>query len=419
MSIITKIFKKIEYCLELYLRYYIKIKNIFYLLSANISSVIFGLLLSISLTRFLSKEVYGLYSYIMSILGILTIFTLPGMNTAIVQAVAKGYDGVFIKGTKERLKWSTISSSILFIMGIYYYVNKSQIIAKCLLFSSFIFPFYQATDTFQALLVGKKKFDMLAKYQSIIQVIPTIVIIIIIYYLRDLLIVIATYLVLISILKIIFFFKSKKLIKNINIDLTSFSFGRHLTFLGIISIVSHYIDRLIIGTFFSLKELATYTIALIFSEQIMIIGSITNTLIFPKLSEMNEHEAYLKLRKFLPYYLILFTIICCILILLCPYLIILFYSHKYSDSIVYAQVLLISTIAAQPALILTRALFPSQKKVRELYKVRISRHICELSALAIFSAFLGVWGIILSKFISRLFTTILSIYLFLRLRYKI
>src|SRR3989344_1043788 len=69
-------------------------------------------LLSLSLifvfANFLSKETYGTYRYILSLAGILNIFTLTGMNQSVSQAVANGKDGVLKTSVSYQLKWNVM-----------------------------------------------------------------------------------------------------------------------------------------------------------------------------------------------------------------------------------------------------------------------------------------------------------------------
>ena len=51
-------------------------------------NAILAFALTIAFANMIPKETYGIYRYILSIAGILNIFTLKGMNTAVVQAVA-------------------------------------------------------------------------------------------------------------------------------------------------------------------------------------------------------------------------------------------------------------------------------------------------------------------------------------------
>ena len=104
--------------IQLDLDYYIR--NSFYLITARGVIMACGLLLSVTFARLVSQETYGQWNYLLSIIGICAILTLPGMNTAITQAVATGNDRVLIEGTKQRFKWSLLGSLILAGDRLYY-----------------------------------------------------------------------------------------------------------------------------------------------------------------------------------------------------------------------------------------------------------------------------------------------------------
>ena len=62
------------------------------------SAATFGL--AIAFANLLPKETYGTYKFVLSIAGILTIFTLPGMVTSLTQAVARNFEGSVILALK-------------------------------------------------------------------------------------------------------------------------------------------------------------------------------------------------------------------------------------------------------------------------------------------------------------------------------
>lgn len=174
MNIIDKILNKLESYLQLDVKYYIK--NVAYLMFSNVILALLGLLLSVALARLLPKDIYGQYSYIMSIFGLLAFFSLPGMNTAIAQAIARNYERAIIEGSKVRFKWSILGSIIISIIALYYFIsNNNIVIVKCLIVCSLFFPLYYATDVIYAYFIGIQKFNRMAKYQILTQGISTFI----------------------------------------------------------------------------------------------------------------------------------------------------------------------------------------------------------------------------------------------------
>jgi len=124
---------------------------------------------------------------------------------------------------------------------------------------------------------------------------------------------------------------------------------------------------------------------------------------------MDQKTAYQEVKKRWPLLVLGFGIICGILIALCPYVIPFFYSSKYMDSVFYAQILLISVIIAAPVPIINKALFPSQKRIKDLYKLRIYSAIIEIVLLTVLTLKFGLLGAVIAVILGRAFTTFYSL----------
>ena len=67
------------------------------------------------------KNTYGNYKYVLSLVGILGAFSLSGINTAVIQSVAQGYEGALAQGFRLNLKYSAgiigLSLALAFVTG--------------------------------------------------------------------------------------------------------------------------------------------------------------------------------------------------------------------------------------------------------------------------------------------------------------
>ncbi|HIQ39518.1 MAG TPA: polysaccharide biosynthesis protein, partial [Methanothermococcus okinawensis] len=97
------------------------IKGGFWLSSGQFFSTLKGFILSVVLANILSRESFGEYSFVISILGIAGAFALPGMSFAIIQSVARGYEGTYFRALREVFKYSWIGSLILVGAAVYMY----------------------------------------------------------------------------------------------------------------------------------------------------------------------------------------------------------------------------------------------------------------------------------------------------------
>ena len=67
----------------------------FWIALGHIVNGLLAFSLIVAFANLLSKETYGIYRYILSIAGVLNIFVLSGMGTAISRSVASGNEGAF------------------------------------------------------------------------------------------------------------------------------------------------------------------------------------------------------------------------------------------------------------------------------------------------------------------------------------
>ncbi len=156
-------------------------KGGFWLTLGQIVSSLSSFLLAIAFANLLPKEIYGTYKYVLSIASLLTIFTLPGINTALVQATARGYGGSIKKILKTKIKWGLVAGLIGLMMSTYYYVQNNNILALNFLILSVFIPFMDSLGIYSSYLIGKSKFRTSVKCDIIATIVSTIVIIITIF----------------------------------------------------------------------------------------------------------------------------------------------------------------------------------------------------------------------------------------------
>jgi O-antigen/teichoic acid export membrane protein len=384
--------------MQLNLRYYIN--NGIYLLFLNFLTIVCALFLSIAFANFLPKEVYGKYQFILSVLGIVSIFSLPGIKTSLIQAVAKNYDGTALRAIKESLKWSFFGSIILFFISIYYFFSKEISLSISFLIISLLFSFYSIAQYYNPYLNGKKKFKKLAVYSSIHTVVYTILLISAAYYLRDVIWLVAVYLLTnILINGFITFFIFKK-IKNKKIDKSSISFGKHLTVMEILQFLANYLDRIILSFFLGFENVAIYSIALIIPEKIKDLSKNIGSLILPKLAVM-DHKTIKKtlMKRFLQ--LTGITIILMVVyITAAPFLIKLVFP-KYLESIFYSKIFMLGFISFPTILFIT--MFQSKRMKKQLYQFNISFSVIQIILLILLTTYWGILGTILARVFTRLF----------------
>src|SRR5579872_3261570 len=83
-------------------------KSGFWLQTSSFSIALLSFLLYVVFGRVLPKDVYGNYQYLLSLASIASAFTMTGMNTAVMRAVARGFEGTFLASLRIQLLWGAV-----------------------------------------------------------------------------------------------------------------------------------------------------------------------------------------------------------------------------------------------------------------------------------------------------------------------
>ena len=247
-----------------------------------------GLLLSVAFARMATQEVFGQYQLVLSILAMVSILSISGLNTSLIRSVARGYDGDYKKVVKISFLWSLLGIPTLLGIGGYYYLYQDQSLGIALMISSMFFPFFYAPNTWDSFLQGKSRFDISAKYSSIQMIVNTIATISIIFFSRGNLIpIISVYLIPYTFFNGYYFWKSWKYIENKKTNQDTIKYGWFLTKMNVLVLISEHIDKILIGIIISPTALATYYIVAFLPIKIKEFGKPFFNVIFPKLASEN------------------------------------------------------------------------------------------------------------------------------------
>ena len=172
-------------------------------------------LMSIAFANLLDPAIYGTYKFVLSINSLILITTLTGMDSAVIQAVSRGYEGTLDTGVKAKMKWGMIGSLFSLVIAAYYYINGNITLAICFSIISFFAPFTESTDMYNSLLWGKKLFNIQAKYNVINLLITLAGSTLALLLTHNIFVVLLVYLLTMTVPNIFFlYFSKKKLHKN-------------------------------------------------------------------------------------------------------------------------------------------------------------------------------------------------------------
>jgi len=362
-------------------------------------SVLAALLLSVAFANLLPKDTFGLYRYVLSVVGLLTIPTLSGMNTAVIQAVARRHEGVVLSALKTKIRWGLLGGLASIFLSGYYYFSNNPTLTICFLIAAVFLPFMDSFTLYGAFLEGKKLFDISTKYKIFTQIVSVVTLIITLFLTKDIFFVLFAYFIPYTLFRFVFLkITLKKFFPNQQKDPQTIPYGKHLSLISVIGAIGNYLDKILVFHYLGAAELAIYSFAIAPPEQIKGLIKSVQSLILPKFSQRTKKEIKTTLLSKTLRFGLFIALITAIYIFLAPYLYgILF--PQYSQSIFYSQLFSISLITAISILPVT--VLQSQMAKKQLYQLNIYSPLLQIILLFLFIHFYGLLGIILARVIWR------------------
>ena len=373
----------------------------FWLTAGNVINSVAVFLSAIAFANLLPKETYGIYKYVLSISGILSITTLGGMEHAVAQAVAKGQEKTFPIALKTRVRygfWGFIAS--LLAAG-YYYSQQQFTLAIAFALISIFIPFIDTLGMYQNYLQNKKLFNVSATYGSISQVIAVIVLVTILFLTKNLFSILLGYFAIWTLLRFIFLkITLKKFPPNENYDPQAISYGKHASVINIMATLIGSLDNVLLFHYLGAADLAIYSFAIAPIAQLRSLTQYLPTLALPKLAQRPVKEIDLMLKKRIVLLFLIGIIIAGGYFIITPLVYKIFFP-KYLDAIFYSQIFAISIALTMPHDIFGSAvsskLTSTPKKMLYLWNMP---SIVLVASLFLFIPRLGILGVIFSKMLS-------------------
>jgi O-antigen/teichoic acid export membrane protein len=310
------------------------IKNGFWVSLKIAGMAVWGLVTTITFARLTDPEIYGQYQYFLAIFGLVSILSVPGLNTSLVRAVVQGFDGDYKRVVRISFLWSLLGVLVFLIIGAYYFLYQNRILGITLMASSVFFPLFYAPNTWDWFLQGKSKFDIAACYSLIQTTVSSLFLIITISFAKkNLFLIIMTYLISYSFFNMLFYYKSLKFIENNKQKKETIKYGRFLTKLYFLEIIAANLDKLLIGALISSSQLAVYSVGIVFAKQLQNISKSLLWITVPKIIKQKKlpKEKYLKIFA-------ISSITTLIFFIALKYIIPLFFSEKYKESVFLSQI---------------------------------------------------------------------------------
>ncbi|KKS84822.1 MAG: Polysaccharide biosynthesis protein [Parcubacteria group bacterium GW2011_GWA2_43_11] len=361
---------------------------------------------------YLPKSGYGDYKYILSVFSILSAFTLSGLYTAIVQSVARGYEGSLKQGFLLNARWSFVAIFGALSGSVYYFWRDNQFLGISLLLIAISLPFFHSLGLYSSFINGKKDFRRLSLYSVFDNIIPLATVVCTLFFTQNVLLILTAYFFSNIFIRLYFYSRTNKLYgPNNKEDPDLASYGLKLSLLNIIGIVTTHIDKVIVYTYLGSVELAIYGFASAFPDRIRAFLKNLSTLMIPKFTEHDTNNSKVAIRRKTLQLFILVLTITIVYLQLAPFLYNLFFP-KYPESVLFSQILSLSIISALA--MIPSSLFIAQKREGEIAKATIYGSIFQIITLLPAIHFGGLTGVCVARVLSSYIILAISYFMLRR-----
>ncbi len=347
---------------------------------------------SVLFARYLTKEAYGMYQYVLSIASLIGATTLTGMNAAVARAVARGHEGEVKHSVRYQLMAGVVPAALGIAVSIWYFVHNNQGLGIAFLSIAIFLPLSNAFNTWVAYLGGKKLFRIGSYYGLSNYVASYVPVILAIFFARNFLwVVFANYFFAFVFNFITYRLVMRNLPPNDERDPETIPFGAHMSLMGVFGVFAGQLDSLLVFHFVGSAALAVYSFATVIPERAIGLLKFIPGISMPKLAERSEAEVRQIMAKKLWVFIAIIAVAAICYAVLAPWVFHTFFP-AYSSSILFTQVYALSFFSLATTMVQTA--LTSQKKTKELYIVSFVMPAFRIALLSVFMFYWGIWGLV-------------------------
>lgn len=358
--------------------------------------------LAVLFAHFVPKDTYGTYKYILSVIGILSIATLPGIGSYVAQAVARGAEGTFVEGMRTRMRWGTLGLLGGFLLSAYYFYNGNSTLGIAFAITALFVPLFDTLSLYNTYLQSKRLFKDSILYFIVVQAISVFSLALAIVLSGNLLVLLVAYFLPSIVARLYIHYRIRRRFPPNNIsDPNAVRYGMHLSAVGLLGYAIVSLDTVVLFHFLGAVPVALYAFALAPIEQVRgLVGKNLGPLVLPKLSKHDFTETDRTLVSRLTLLLGLGAVIGVAYVVAAPFAFQLLFA-PYMEAVFYSQLLVFLIVVGPAATYLAAAL---QSKLPIIppswqYWGTAIPDAGHLIALVIFVPGIGIYGVIVAKLV--------------------
>jgi len=241
------------------------------------------------LANFLSKEEFGQYRFVLSLISIIIILTLPGIDPAIIRSIARKTILDFPNIVKTKIWWGLWSAGVSLLISGYYFSRGNTELFLAFAIAALFLPFIESYSVYSSYFKGKEDFKTSATYESISRVFQSAIIILTAIVSKNILWILVAYFAG-QLLARLFFYRKTLRDENLqsyteNKNADTIKYGKDLSGTQVVGTLIGNIDKLLVWHFLGAEILAVYYIALTIPKNLILLCNIIPRVAFPRLSQ--------------------------------------------------------------------------------------------------------------------------------------
>lgn len=390
----------------------------FWVFVGQLATSLSAFIVMVVLANLTSKDTLGEYRYMISVISILMIFTLPGLDTALVQSTARGHEGQLNTAVRTKMLYGLLASGISLIAASYYLLHGNSVLALSYFVVAILMPLFGAYFTYFFFLQGKQRFAEASLTQAggriiflgimigtaIIQ--PTTTALITAFLLST---IVAQY--------VGSWWTNRRYVQKNNPDDQLISYGKHLSLLGAAGIVATNIDKVLTWYLLGAVPTALYSIATLLPLESIRVGRMLAQALLPKFSAMQSvHKQHAAVLQKILMFMVVLGLGWALYALCAPWFFQIFFPDYVE--IVPHTIVAMAIIFTTPVYVI-RSLFTSQKYTRALNRTLIDVPVVKTILFILGMIYGGLWGAIVMFVIGGLLELIYNLYFLSRMEYDL
>lgn len=358
------------------------------------------------LVRLVSKDDFGRYQLVVTLVGLFAVTSPPGVARAIIQSVARGRLGTFREGTRLSFRFSFAGALLMLLVAGWFFYQGDMPLALALAAGALLFPATQGLNQWQSLQIGRKQFRENSLRISIGVIAAAVCTIAapLAGFTKPYMLVIAAYIALAMQNVIQQRIALASVPEDAEVEEGSIHYALHTSVWDVFNTIANYVDRLMVFMI-SPAALAAYAVADRIPEVLKVNMQQAMSVLVPRFAERKRYTRSLD-RKLTLVSLVAIVAILFVTFAILPFVFPILYGEEYISSLLICQLVLVSMACGAPAI--TKNAFINarldKKGQRNVMAVSAVIRIASSVGLVIW---LGILGAAISTILYRLSTTFL------------